>query len=134
MTIRLPLLLAGAALMFGAAAPAADDARDARAQAKLDKALAGRVAAAPVDCVEAGRVGGPEIIDGRTILYRDMGRVWRNDLPDQCGALRPGRILVVRLWGSRLCRGDFVEIADGGSSIPMGSCRLGGFTPYQKAK
>jgi hypothetical protein len=134
MTIRLPLLLAGAALLLGAAAPAADGTRSARAQARLDKALAGRVAGAPVDCVDAGRIGGPDIIDSRTILYRDMGRVWLNDLPDQCRALQPGRILVVRLWGGQLCRGDLVDIADGGSRIPMGSCRLGSFTPYEKVK
>jgi len=130
MTMRLPLLLAGAILAIGAA-PAADGTR---AQARLDKALAGRVAGETVDCVDNARLGGPDIIDGRTILYRDMGRVWRNDLPDQCGALRPGRILVVRLWGSRLCSGDLVEVVDGGSRIPMGSCRLGGFTLYGKAK
>jgi len=134
MTIRLPLLLAGAALMLGAATPASDVARSARAQDRLDKVLAGRVAGAAVDCVDAGRIGGPDIIDSGTILYRDMGRVWRNDLPDQCRALQPGRILVVRLWGGQLCRGDLVEIADGGSSIPMGSCRLGAFAPYEKVK
>ncbi len=134
MTIRLPLLLAATAAILGAAAPVSDGTRSARTQERLDKALAGRVAGAAVDCVDAGRIGGPDIIDSRTILYRDMGRVWRNDLPDQCRALQPGRILVVRLWGGQLCRGDLVDIADGGSSIPMGSCRLGAFTPYEKAK
>lgn len=130
--MRLILLLAGAAVLIGAAP---EPERSARAQARLDKALAGRVAGATVDCVDVARLSGPSVIDSRTILYRDMSRrIWRNDLPEQCGILRPERIVVLQLQGSQLCRGDAIDILDRGLNVPMGSCRLGGFTPYEKGR
>lgn len=132
--MRLSLLLVGAAALLGAA-PAPDGARSPRAQAKLDKALAGRIAGATVDCVDVARLSAPSIIDSRTILYRDMSRrIWRNDLPEQCGILRPERIVVLQLQGSQLCRGDAIDILDRGLNVPVGSCRLGGFTPYEKER
>ena len=132
--MRLPLLIAGVTALLGAA-PAPDGERSTRAQAKLDKALAGRVAGATGDCVDVARLSGPSIIDSRTILYRDMSRrVWRNDLPEMCGILRPERIVVLQLQGNQLCRGDAIDILDRGLNVPMGSCRLGGFTPYEKGQ
>ncbi|MDB5678466.1 hypothetical protein [Sphingomonas bacterium] len=116
-----PIALALAGLA-GAAAPAAE--RDP---------LAGRAAGKPVDCVDQARLGGPEIIDSRTLLYRDGRTIWRNDLPAACPGLRPMATLIVELYGSQLCRNDHVRAQEVGSVIPGPVCRLGSFTPYDLA-
>lgn len=119
------LIVAVAALgSLGAAAPRGDE---------LAKELAGRVAGTPVDCVDASFVGGPQIIDERTLLYRQSGRrVWRNDLPDACPGLRPMDTMVIEIHGNRLCRGDHFRTMSPGMSIPGAVCRLGAFTPYDR--
>ncbi|PMV36659.1 hypothetical protein, partial [Pseudomonas sp. FW305-3-2-15-C-LB1] len=53
----------------------------------LDKALAGRVAGNAETCLSTSRIGSPQVIDDHTLLYRDGGRIWRNDLPDACPGL-----------------------------------------------
>lgn len=123
--------LALAALAFGGVAGSAAPA--APRQDPLAKALAGRVAGQSVDCVEQSRLDGPEIIDERTILYRENGRrTWRSDLPERCPGLRPFVTLVVEIYGSQLCRNDQFRTIEPGSRIPTSYCRLGAFTPYDK--
>ena len=115
----IPVLLAGLA---GAAAPAAPRDKDP---------LAGRIAGKAVDCVDQSQLGGPDVIDDRTILYRQsLGRIWRNDLAAACPGLRPQTTLIVEIYGSQLCRNDHFRSRDAGSVIPGPLCRLGKFTPY----
>lgn len=125
-----PLLvaLAGIALAAPAAAGQSDRARQA-----LDKALSGRSAGAPVDCISADHADDVQIVDDRTILYRPVGKVvWRNDLPHACPSLGPHETLAVELWGSRLCRNDRIRVVHPGMGLPGPSCALGRFTPYRK--
>ena len=98
------VLLAGAALALAGAA--SGDSRS-----PLDRALAGRVAGAPVRCIDNPTNQGPEVIDSRTIIYRDVSRLWVNHLPEACPSLSDTAILIV---------------------IPSGYCRLGDFTPYPR--
>ena len=119
----IPVLLAGLA---GAAAPAAPHDKDP---------LAGRIAGKAVDCVDQSQLGGPDVIDNRTILYRQsLGRIWRNDLEAACPGLRPQTTLIVEIYGSQLCRNDHFRTHDAGSVIPGPLCRLGKFTPYDLPK
>lgn len=114
----IPILLASLA---GAAAPATPQ----------KDPLAGRVAGAPVDCVDRSQLGGPDIIDGRTILYRQsLKRIWRNDPQGACPGLRPTATLIVEGYGSQLCSGDRFRAREPGSIIPGPYCRLGKFVPY----
>jgi len=114
----IPIALAGLA---GAAAPAAP----------REDPLAGRVAGKAVDCVDRSQVGGPDIVDNRTILYRQsLKRIWRNDLEGACPGLRPAATLIVEVYGSQLCSGDRFQAHEPGSVIPGPYCRLGRFTPY----
>ncbi|MES2097245.1 MAG: DUF6491 family protein [Pseudomonadota bacterium] len=128
MTRVRPLLIATAVLaLAGAATPASPRDDD------LARELAGRTAGKTQDCVDTSRVGGPQIIDDRTILYRESGRrVWRNDLPDSCPGLRPNDTMVIELYGSQYCRNDHFRSYSAGDSIPGAMCRLGTFTPYDK--
>ena len=124
---RLAVVAAGLLALLGTAAPATPHDDD------LAKALAGRVPGKPADCINTQGMSGPQIIDDRTILYRESGRrVWRNDLPDACTSLRPMTTMVLRSYGGQTCRNDTFRTLDSGSSIPSGICRLGSFTPYDK--
>ncbi|MEI9928658.1 MAG: hypothetical protein WDN44_14340 [Sphingomonas sp.] len=72
----------GAIALMGCTASAEMRAPDTRGDRELAAALAGRTAGTPTDCIGSTGLGGPEVIDGHTILYRETGRVvWRNDLP-----------------------------------------------------
>ncbi|MBS0478807.1 MAG: hypothetical protein JSR79_05855 [Proteobacteria bacterium] len=118
----IPVLLAGFA---GVAAPAASD----------KDPLAGRVAGAPVDCIDRSQLGGPDIIDNRTILYRQsLKRVWRNDLEAACQGLRPTATIIIQVYGGQLCRNDLFQAREPGAIIPGPICRLGKFTPYDLPK
>lgn len=123
-------------LIAFAACATATDAPSDKAQKRLAEALDGRVAGKTVDCVATSRVNGPDIIDNKTILYRESGRrIWRNDLPSACPFLRPNQILVLELYGSNMCKNDMFSVIErGGVAIPIGKCRLGQFTPYEKPR
>lgn len=127
-------ILAGMLTLAGCTANAEMQAsRAAQAKADLDDALKGRVAGKPQNCISnPQQSGGPQIIDEHTILYRDGGRIWRNELASSCPSLDKYDILVVELHGSQLCRNDQFRPVDPGSRIPGAYCRFGDFTPYVK--
>jgi hypothetical protein len=107
--------------------------RQAEAAADLAKALEGRVAGKPQNCLSSpSSVNGPQIIDSSNILYRDGKRVWRNQLEGDCPSLDQYDILVVEMHGSQICRNDLFRPVDPGSRIPGAYCRFGQFTPYVK--
>ncbi|TGX55264.1 hypothetical protein E5A73_06510 [Sphingomonas gei] len=92
-----------------------------------------RIAGKPQNCLSSpSSVNGPQIVDSRTILYRDGKRVWRNDLAADCPSLDRYDILVVELHGSQICKNDLFRPVDPGSRIPGAYCRFGEFTPYVK--
>ncbi|GAA0327329.1 hypothetical protein GCM10009087_41980 [Sphingomonas oligophenolica] len=128
MTLKLPLL---ALALLATGAMAADSDREAR---DLAKALAGRTPGKPFDCVNPSWAGGPQIIGNRTLIYRETGRVLRNDLPEACPGLDEDSIIVSEIHGSQLCKGDLFYTLQRGSRIPGPHCRLGKFTPYEKPK
>lgn len=100
--------------------------------AARDDPLAGRVAGAPQDCIDIERVQPPEIVDGRTILYRqNLHRVWRTSPYGACGPMRPGDGLNIALAGTRLCRGDRFRVRSPGY-VQAGLCRFDAFVPYDK--
>jgi hypothetical protein len=96
--------------------------------------LAGRIAGAPVDCIDPSRLNGPDIVDADTILYRQSGkRIWVSGPVGQCPSLRTGDTLVVELYGGRLCRNDRFRTITPGISIPSGVCRFRAFVPYDRS-
>jgi hypothetical protein len=105
----------------------------ARAQRDLAEALKGRVAGTPTDCISDTQVDGPQIIDERTLLYREGRRVWRAELASACPGLDPYDTVVVELHGSQLCRNDQFRAVSPGSHIPGPYCRFARFTPYTEA-
>ena len=116
-------MIARAALVLLALAAAKDDP------------LAGRIAGPPSDCIDLGFVDGPQIVDGRTILYPQTGRrIWRTEPIGACPGLEPQAALIVEVYGKQLCRNDRFRVRRTGETILGAYCRFGAFTPYDKPK
>lgn len=104
---------------------------------ELAAALKDRTPGAPENCLRgfSTQTQSPQIVDDHTLLYRESGAVWRNDLPAACPGLEPAAILVTEVQGGQLCRNDMIyTLQRGGIGIPGPRCRLGRFVPWRKAK
>jgi len=117
-----------ALVLVAAAATAADSNKN------LDKALAGRLAGAPTDCIDNSMAEGPQVIDERTILYRSGRHVYRNTLEAACPSLDWDKVLVVELHGNQICLNDHFRVLARGTTIPGPVCLFGKFVPYDKPK
>ena len=125
---KLVLTLAAAAVL---AAPAAAKRLDG--EAELAKTVEGRVAGAPVDCVNLRDIRASHIIDHTAIVY-DAGNVLYVNRP------RAGResldqwdTLVTKTYSSDLCSIDVVQLWDSASHMQSGTVFLGDFVPYKRA-
>lgn len=125
------ILLAAALLMLGAAAePAKKVAAD---DAALAAAIDGRIAGKTSFCVDQSRLSGPQVINDRTILYRQSGkRIWISRLTDDCPWLNGDPILIVETYGVQLCRHDRFQVQPRSSPIASAYCFFGDFTPYDR--
>lgn len=132
------LILLGLATSAAACSTAAPlpEQRSARAEERLAKELAGRVAGVPVSCLPTYRSNDMIAIDDSTILFRDgTTRIWRNDVQGGgCNLLGAGGYtLVTRTSGGiGLCRGDIGQVMDLRSGTTVGSCVMGDFVPYTR--
>lgn len=96
--------------------------------------LAGRTAGPPSNCLDLDLVGGPDIVDAHTILYRQSARrVWRTEPIGACPGMRYGDTLIVELYGRQMCRNDRFRAVHPGS-LPGAVCRFGPFVPYDRAR
>lgn len=125
--MKLPLFLMAA---LAIATPAA--ARRAKPDAELSRALAGRVAGAPVSCIGLTGTTSTQVVDGRALIYRIGGRLYLNVPRDGADRLDDDSILVTRVTGSQLCRIDRVEFRDRLTGMYRGFAVLGDFVPYTK--
>jgi len=128
-------ILAVALLMLasGAAAETAPSLKP-REALKLEKALAGKVPGAPVDCVQRNLLNDLQTIGNGTLLYKVGSKLtYRNDLGGQCQGLRSDDIPVFQTFGSSYCKGDLIRMVDRISGNLRGACVLGPFVPYRAA-
>ena len=124
----LKTLFLAAAIVVSPAAAANRDTPDVQ----LQKALAGRVAGKPVNCISLLGSNSSEIIDGKVIIYRVGSRLYVNAPRSGAESLRGDDILITRTIGSQLCSIDTVRLIDRGSRFPRGFVSLGRFVPYSK--
>jgi len=101
---------------------------------QLQKALEGRVAGKPVNCISLSSTNSSRIIDGKAIIYRVGGRLYVNEPRSGAASLRDDDILLTRTFSSQLCSVDMVRLIDRGSRFPRGFVSLGQFVPYTKVK
>ena len=125
-------MAAGAALIAAGALPAAPPV-NARGEARLAKAIEGRVAGKPVSCINTYDIRSSEIIDGTAIVYHTTGdRLYVNRPASGQQFLHRDDILVTRTSMPELCNVDIVQLLDSGSHFPTGSVNLDAFVPYTK--
>jgi hypothetical protein len=124
------------ALLFAGCTASAEQGMSRRAEADRDltKAIGDRKAGEPTDCINSSFNDGPQIIDRKTVTYRQGQRLWVNNLAAECPGLEPFNTMIVELHGSQICRNDQFRVLQPGSSIPGPYCRFGKFTPYSKPK
>lgn len=123
-------LLIGAALL----APGAVQARERLTpEAQLAKALEGRVAGEPVDCISLTRSNSTQVIPGTAIIYREGGTLYVNR--PKSGAPRDDRdIMVTRTFTSQLCSSDTIQLQDRDTHAMTGIVFLGQFVPYRRVE
>jgi hypothetical protein len=124
-----PLLLAGCTGSY-APTPLTD-----KQAATLDKALTGKVAGDKVSCINREPQTNLTVISNNVLLYRVSKKlVYKNELIGSCNGLTAGDIMIVRSFGSQLCRGDFTTTASPMTGMTSGACALGDFIPYRAPK
>jgi len=133
--ISLPSALVGPALAVAAClAGTAQAAPTKGPDAELAKALAGRTAGTPVDCLDLNRIRSSRIIDRTAILYEtDGGTLYVNHPESGADQLRRGLTLVTDTHTPRLCSVDTVRLVDLPSHSNSGWVGLGKFVPYARA-
>ena len=138
MRVLAPLMIASLALAGCSATMASPEPRTAKQEDQLRRALAGKVAQAPVDCLPSYRQSDMEVVDDHTILFHDgSNRVFVQSPRGGCSPLGSGHYtLVTTLRGSSsLCRGDISRVVDlTGGGMTVGSCSMDSFIPYVKPK
>lgn len=135
---KLPLLLAAAALLATgtafAAPSASQDKATASGEAKLAKALEGRVAGTPVDCIQQQQIQSTQIYAGTAIAYQIGSTLYVNRPKSGADALRWDPILVTDTHSPQLCSIDIVRLVDRNSHFQTGFVGLGKFVPYTRPK
>ncbi len=121
----------GAALL--ATAPAVAKPR-LSPEAELADAVKGRVAGAPVSCINLTNVRNVQIIDRTALVYDAGGVKYVNRPRGGAEQLDHWDVLVTRLPNNRLCRPDIVRLYDSASRFETGFISLGDFVPYRRPR
>ncbi len=101
---------------------------------ELAKALAGREAGKPVDCIYLPTITSSHIIDRTAIVYESGRTLYVNRPRNGADQLNDSDIMVLNLHSSQLCSIDIVHLHDQTSHFTTGFVNLGEFVPYTKPK
>ena len=108
-------------------------ARPVDQEARIAKALEGRVAGKPTDCIRQTDIRSSQIFDRTAILYEmSNGTYYLNRPKSGAEFLSRDDILVTDTHSQDLCSIDLVRLLDNVSRFPSGSLGLGPFVPYTK--
>jgi len=129
--MRKLLTIIAATLFVGAAAAQAE--RPNR-EAELERALQGRVAGEPVDCIDLHRVRSSRVITDTAILYEAGSTIYVNRPRGGAESLNQWDALVTRLPNTRLCSVDAVRLVDPSTRMMTGVVMLGEFVPYRRVR
>jgi hypothetical protein len=128
---RISMSLLGASLLAALAVPAAAAPRDG--EADLAKAIAGRTAGKPVDCIQLRNIRSSRIIDRTAIVYEmNNGTIYVNRPRSGAESLDWTDVLVTETFTSQLCSIDVVKLYDTGIRMTTGWVGLDAFVPYTK--
>lgn len=97
----------------------------------VEKALAGKVAGDPKNCLTRFEAQRMQVLDGVLLFRVNRKLAYVNDM-NGCSTLRRDDILQTNLYGSsQLCRGDIAQIIDRTGGFGRGACTFGDFVPYR---
>lgn len=130
--MRKLLPLVSVSLLLGAFAAQAAEPVDR--EAELSRALRGRVAGEPVDCIDLHRVRSSRIITDTAIIYDAGGVVYVNRPRNGADELNQWDAMVTRTPTTRLCSVDVVRMVDQGTQTLTGVVFLGDFVPYRRIR
>lgn len=130
--MRLIPSLVVAAVLMGAGAAEARTRLSPEAQ--LAKLLDGRIAGAPVNCLNLRDIQSTEIIDHTAIVYRAGRTLYVNRPRGGADSLNDDDILLTKTFNGSLCSIDTVDLIDRGSRFQRGFVSLDQFVPYTKPK
>jgi hypothetical protein len=128
---KFSFLLAGTLLLASASAFASPRLDP---EARLARALEGRVAGAPVDCIMLYNIHSTQVIDHVAILYEAGDTIFVNRPQAGREQLDQWDTLVTRTSTSQLCSIDVVALYDTSARMETGSVFLGDFVPYRKVR
>lgn len=101
---------------------------------KLAKALEGRTAGEPVDCIYQRDIRSTRIFDRTAILYElNNGTYYLNRPEAGASSLSWNDVLVTDTHSPQLCSIDVVKLYDTHPWMQSGFVNLGKFVPYKKA-
>ena len=124
----LPLLIGAVAIAAGPA-----HARERISpEAELARALEGRVAGEPVNCIDLRRVRSSQMIERTALLYEIGNVVYVNRPRSGAESLDEWSTQIARPFASRLCRIDPIQMVDPASGMLDGIVFLGEFVPYRR--
>ena len=123
-------LLAGSLLLAG---PAAAE-RDRSPEAELARAIQGRVAGEPVDCISLRNVRSSHVIPNTAIVYDAGSVVYVNHPANGADSLNRWDTMVTHLTSDRLCSVDTVRMVDNQNHFLTGIVFLGEFVPYRRVQ
>ncbi len=103
-------------------------------EARLAKALEGRVAGEPVDCINLRSIRSSRIIDETAILYEVGNTLYVNRPRAGHDSLDRWDTMVTKTFGSQLCSIDTIRMVDPASHMMTGIVFLGDFVPYRKVR
>lgn len=114
----------------GAKTAAADPAA-AKGEARLAKMLEGRTAGTPQSCISAYDGNNLQVIDRTAVVYKS-GNIIYVARADDPKSLDDDDILIVKRFGSQLCKQDVQHSVDRMSGFLTNVVFLGDFVPYKK--
>lgn len=130
------LLIAGSVVASCTnAPPPSAEARTPSQQSNYDRAVGGKVAGKPMDCLPTYQQNDMSVIDGRTVAFRvGQGTAYLVHFTPGCELLDAGHYaLLSRQFGSaQLCRGDIQQVVDIMNRTTVGSCSVADIVPYKK--
>ncbi|NYT42208.1 hypothetical protein HZY97_15660 [Sphingomonas sp. R-74633] len=130
---RISTALLGATLLAALAMPATAATQDGKGEAEIAKAIAGRTAGKPTDCIYLRDIRSSKIIDKTAILYEmNNGLIYVNRPKSGASSLDWTDVLVTDTHSSQLCSIDTVKLYDTGLRMPTGWVGLGDFVPYPR--
>lgn len=127
--------LAAAAGVISFSSLPAKEMPNAKSAQELAKALQGRTAGQPVSCIPNFRgQARMEVIDDRTILFKDGGTVYLQRPHGGCRGIDHGGYTLVshKVGEHRICSGDIQQLVELQTGIHGGHCVFSQFVPYRK--